>query len=678
MNRFAILNQQLYSHVSIANIALLQEVQQITLGIIRFSMILIILATILTISYLISHSFSLVENAILEKLLRKITQGIRQSLELQNIFDTACKEIFSVLQVDRVGIFKFNPNFGFKKGKFVAESVLPEFPSLLNITIHDHCFGKDYASLYANGKFMIADNIHQNDLTPCHLNMFDEFQVRACIVMPLIGANNELWGLLCVHQCATTRHWKQTEIDFLYQLVNQIEIAIAKAFLYNKLNKELLQRQKAQREIIERNQQLIMTNKKLADATRLKDEFLANMSHELRTPLNAILGMTEGLQDKVFGDLNDKQIKALKTIERSGTHLLDVINDILDLAKIESGNIKINCKPIAVEPLCKSSLIFIKQQALKKRIKLEMKLPLNMPEFFVDELRIRKVLINLLSNAVKFTPEKGHIILQVSTNNICDNNYKEISWINEDQTEVRQKFDFSCPEEEQKIKQYIHIAVIDTGIGIAPDKINKLFEPFVQIDSALNRQYEGTGLGLSLVKEIIRLHGGKIELISKLGAGSCFIIGLPSIPSESKSDYFNQTDCFEHTTEIIQPQMPSSFLILLAEDNKTNIISITSYLKAKGYQVIVATNGIEAITFAESHKPNLILMDIQMPRMDGLEAMRKIRSIQGLTEIPIIAVTALAMSGDRQKILDAGANDYISKPVTMKELTSVIQKFTQF
>ncbi|MGB8688407.1 MAG: PAS domain S-box protein, partial [Microcoleus sp.] len=227
--------------------------------------------------------------------------------------------------------------------------------------------------------------------------------------------------------------------------------------------------------------QLQQSNQELIRATRLKDEFLANMSHELRTPLNAILGMTEGLQEGIFGIVNEPQIKALQTIERSGSHLLELINDILDVAKIESGQIILDCTLVSVNHLCQSSLAFIKQQAMQKRIQLTIEQPPNLPDLFIDERRIRQVLINLLNNAVKFTPDGGRITLEVSRQLVLTDSYST----------------------DNLPQNYLRIAVIDTGIGIAPENINKLFQPFIQIDSALNRQYTGTGLGLSLVKRIV-------------------------------------------------------------------------------------------------------------------------------------------------------------------------------
>jgi len=411
------------------------------------------------------------------------------------------------------------------------------------------------------------------------------------------------------------------------------------------------------RDISDRKQaeaQLQQTNQELARATRLKDEFLANMSHELRTPLNAILGMAEGLQEQVFGKISDRQLKALQTIESSATHLLELINDILDVSKIVSGQIQLDCAPTAISQLCQSSLAFIKQQAMQKRIQILTKFPHNMPDLFGDERRIRQVLINLLNNAVKFTPEGGNINLEVSRLQVIS--------ASPDQTS-------------EEAREYVRIAIVDTGIGIAAENIQKLFKPFVQIDSALNRQYAGTGLGLALVKQIVELHGGKVGISSELGVGSCFSIELPCVPNTTSDA---ETIVSNQTTEISSLEFPkiskSAPLILIAEDNEANIMTISSYLMAKGYRIVLAKNGEEAISIASSAKPDLILMDIQMPVMDGLEATKQIRKIPMLINVPIIALTALAMTGDSDRCLDAGANEYLAKPVKLKQLAATIHQ----
>ena len=427
----------------------------------------------------------------------------------------------------------------------------------------------------------------------------------------------------------------------IYDQQGTVQYAIA-AF------QDISQRKQLEAEQAQTQLALERTNQELIRATRLKDEFLANMSHELRTPLNAIMGMTEGLLDYSFGELNPSQVKALKTVHRSANHLLTLINDILDVAKIESGQLELNLQPVGLSALCSSSLAFIKQQAFKKRLQISSDVPPSLPAVMLDERRILQALINLLNNAVKFTPNGGTIRLT------ADRKLETITSANGDP--------FPQP--------FLHLALHDTGIGIAPEDMDTLFQPFVQIDSALNRQYTGTGLGLALVRQLAELHGGSVTVTSEVGVGSCFTLVLPWVesvqaPSPSLTDDMGQQ---ETLPRVLHPP-----LVLLAEDNEANILTFSSYLKSKGYGLHIAQDGEEAIALAHAEHPDIILMDIQMPKCDGLEAIRRIRNDDALKAIPIIALTALTMKGDRDRCLAVGADEYLDKPVKLKQLVATIQ-----
>jgi PAS domain S-box-containing protein len=420
------------------------------------------------------------------------------------------------------------------------------------------------------------------------------------------------------------------------------------------------------RDISERKeyqQRLERSNAELLRATRLKDEFLANMSHELRTPLNAILGLSESLLSQMQGTINDRQKKYISTIERSGEHLLALINDILEVSKIEAGKLELELTTVSVVNLTKSSLSFIKQQAHNKQIQLDTTLAPNLGKIEVDERRIRQVLINLLNNGVKFTPEGGRVSLEVSLEECRSPSISTSPHLQDSTADLH----------------WLLFSVSDTGIGITPENQLKLFQPFVQIDGSLNRQYQGTGLGLMLVKQIVELHGGSVSIASEFGRGSCFTVRLPYRPhiedlTLSETPVLPEIDASQVSDLNGAQSQIEPPLILIAEDNQNNIDTLTSYLETFDYRMLIAKNGHEAIDFTKSHLPNLILMDIQMPCIDGLEAIQTIRQDPALAEIPIIALTALAMAGDREKCLAAGANEYITKPVKMKQLVMMIQK----
>jgi PAS domain S-box-containing protein len=460
--------------------------------------------------------------------------------------------------------------------------------------------------------------------------------------VPLI-AKGELKGMLEIFHRAEL-YPDQEWLDFLETLGGQAAIAIDNAQLFENLQRSNIE---LERRVAERTAELNHTNIELESANRAKDEFLANMSHELRTPLNSIIGLSESLLEQRRGSLNDTQEKSLQTIESSGRHLLELITDILDLSKIEAGKFEYRPQLILVEDLCRSSLAFINSQAVKKSIKVTYQNETSISSLSADPRRLKQILINLLTNAVKFTPENGQVTLQVQTD----------------------------PEQDR-----IQFSVIDTGIGIVPEDLQRLFQPFVQLDSTLSRQYDGTGLGLTLVQKLTDLHGGSVEVESEVGKGSRFTIHLPiGLETTEQSESAELDGALSGDTPGEKGiasfrETPARATILIAEDNAANILTLGDYLESHGYEIVIAHDGIEAIEKAESINPNIILMDIQMPVMNGLEAMAHLRMNPRFASTPIIALTALAMPGDRERCLKAGATEYMSKPVGLKLLAGTIAK----
>ena len=388
-----------------------------------------------------------------------------------------------------------------------------------------------------------------------------------------------------------------------------------------------------------RTAELSLANAELSRVMRSKDDFLSAMSHELRTPLNAVLGLSESLAEGVYGDMNTKQTKSINTIMESGQHLLTLINELLDIAKIGAGKMELDLTNFHVEDVCQSSLRFVLEQAQKKNIKLALIMDNKSVTLTADERRLKQILVNLLSNAVKFTDE-GSVTLETK-----------------------------CDVESESLM----FSVRDTGLGIAAEDLSRLFIPFTQLDSKLSRQYPGTGLGLTLVMKLVELHGGSVSVESKIGEGSCFAIRIPCKGLDvftSDAAKQNKIDAAqEMSLESLSENTP---LILIADDNEINLMTVTDYLLANKLRVIQARDGLEAVKMVREQVPSLVLMDIQMPLMDGLDAIAHLRADDKHAAIPIIALTSRAMVGDRERCLAAGADEYMSKPVNMKQLIKTI------
>ena len=398
--------------------------------------------------------------------------------------------------------------------------------------------------------------------------------------------------------------------------------------------------EKLEQRVADRTAELLMANAELSRVMRSKDDFLSAMSHELRTPLNAILGLSESLAEGVYGDMNTKQVKSINTIAESGHHLLALINDLLDIAKIGAGKMELELTKANVEDLCQASLRFVMEQAQKQKINLKLVMDNQSVMLTADERRLKQILVNLLSNAVKFTPNGGSVTLETK----CDLESESLMF-----------------------------SVRDTGIGIATEDLKRLFSPFTQLDSKLSRQYAGTGLGLTLVMKLVELHGGSVAVESEIGKGSCFTVRIPCKGLDTLNQH-NPSGTISLTEITPAETLPSNTpLILVADDNEINLMTVTDYLRANKLRVIQARDGLEAVKMVREHIPSLVLMDIQMPLMDGLDAIAHLRADDKHTDMPIIALTSRAMVGDRERCIAVGANDYLSKPVNMKQLVKTIR-----
>lgn len=386
----------------------------------------------------------------------------------------------------------------------------------------------------------------------------------------------------------------------------------------------------------QRQAEMLRRARDMADArNQAKSDFLANMSHELRTPLNAILGLSQMLQRQLYGELNAKQKEYIDAIRSSSDHLLSLINDILDLSKVEAGKQELCYTEIIVADLCKYCLKIVQERAYEKGIQLTQEIDSEVKTCMADERRLKQILLNLLSNAVKFTPE-GEVSLIV-----------------------------------KKQSQGIAFTVADTGIGIAAENLPLIFEPFQQIENALNAQVQGTGLGLALTRNLVQLHGREITVESILNQGSRFTICLPDLPP---SYVQSLEDCSEN--EGVYELGGRSGRILIADSDFYNAMLLKDYLQVLGYTVKHLSKVNDFLNQVQSFNPQLILMEMQFSqKISGLDLIYKLRQTSAFDNVRIIVITAMAMSSDREQCLKAGADDYLSKPIRLVQIESLLLKY---
>ena len=379
-----------------------------------------------------------------------------------------------------------------------------------------------------------------------------------------------------------------------------------------------------------------------------KSAFLANMSHEIRTPLNAIIGMSQLLKHTA---LDGSQAELVDSITNAGTQLLGIITDILDFSKIEAGKLAIRSSGFSLSTLVAKIHRLIQQRFDDKSIEFSIAIDPLIPDTLIgDELRLGQILTNLLSNAAKFTPKDGSVSLQMFT-----------------ALE-------SSPAEADAVT--VTFYVVDNGIGIPAERIDELFQPFNQIENQTSRSYEGTGLGLVITKNLIELMGGSIEVESKETQGSVFMLEIPFRTSDA--DAATSAKITEQVSAASLAIKPIKILtVLLAEDNIVNQRLVSKILERRGHTVIVAQNGREVLQRLSNNTVDAILMDCHMPEMDGFECTREIRrhSDTRIHKLPVIALTANAMVGAREKCIESGMDEYISKPVDINRLIHIVEDF---
>ncbi|NQE35394.1 response regulator [Microcoleus asticus] len=579
------------------------------------------------------------ESALRQRAIARIIERMRQTLDIRDIFYATTRELRETMKCDRVAIYRFNPDWS---GEFVAESLdrkwvsfiqAQEFDSSLTECVldnelcvvkkldrtlqevHDTYLQETKGGVYSRGRtYLCVPDIYKQGFDNCYIKLLEKFQAQSYVIVPIF-CGKKLWGLLASYQNSAPRQWTEAEINVAVDVGTQLGVALQQA--------ELLARTQRQ------SMELIKSKENAEVANRAKSQFLASMSHELRTPLNAILGFSQVMARN--SSITEEQKEYIEIINRSGEHLLELINDVLSMSQIEAGQITINENRFNLYRLLNSIKEMLQLKAHSKGLHLIFENIGDLPQYIqTDEAKLRQVLINLLGNAIKFT-QHGTVTLRVSSQ--AENNATE----------------------ENKSQLYFEIA--DTGPGISPSEISTLFKPFVQTETG-RKSMQGTGLGLPISQQFVRIMGGDIAVESQLDQGTTFSFNI-SVNLVTESD---RQEKLAVKQVIALEAGQQTYRILIVEDVAENRQLLLKLLVPLGFEVREATNGQEGIALQLTWKPHLILMDMLMPVMDGYEATRQIKQTLEGRQTIIIALTASAFDEQRQMILSAGCNDLICKP----------------
>ena len=582
-----------------------------------------------------------------ERLLNQVIAQIRQSLEVSVILETTVTEVRQFLQVDRLVIYQFSeafvkninsPKSRNKYGKITYESrISADIPSVLNLITENDCFTEipPYQTKYLNGEVRVINQVEQSYSTSfCLVNLLQKYQIAAKLIAPIL-VQGQVWGLLIAHQCFHPRRWQENEVNFLKQIGEHLAVAIYQAQLYAEVQ---AQKDTFEKRVIERTQELRDTLFAAQSASRLRSEFIDNISHELRTPLTCVIGLSGTLLhwfDQKKPLPIDKQQHYLKMIQDSGKKLMDLINGIIELSQLESGKSSLNFQTFSIFSLAQNILRELEKEANKKEItlNLDFQIDSNNNELYADRDRIQQILFHLLGNGIKFTPENGAVILRI--------------W-----------------EE----KNNIILQVEDTGIGIEKEQFAFLFEAFKQVTNTRHRTYEGSGLGLALTKQLVELHGGRIEVESLKNQGSIFTIFIP-IQDQNQQKNRNILSPVSQGKKLL---LNSGIVVL--ERNEELATLICELLTAAGYQVIWLIDSSTAIKQIELLQPGIVLIDQDFEdfRYIGktLKHSRKIKSLK------VVLLSDGISDSEWETITKNGIDAFLTKPVQPDFLLQELSSFT--
>ncbi|MCM1983873.1 hybrid sensor histidine kinase/response regulator [Lyngbya confervoides] len=580
-----------------------------------------------------------------EGLIHRVTNQIRQSLELPEILATAAHQVRQILGVERLVIYQFqtlDPGLlddrawdkatqsGASLGSVTYESRADEdLISALEFQ-ESYCWNPTSQSIqkFQRGKVLsIGDVQHRYQDFPCMQAFLQQLQVQSKVAVPIL-VKSQLWGLLIAHQCSYPRTWQPSDITFLEQISEHLSVAIAQAQLYHQLHK---QKETLENQVQQRTQELQEALVVVQAANQAKSEFLATMSHELRTPLTCVIGMSATLLRWSLGPLTDKQRSYLQTIHDSGEHLLELINDILDLSHLEAGKGSLRMGLFSISSLAHQSLQMLRDSAQSSGITLKAQINLSAgrDRFTADARRVKQILFNLLSNSIKFTPAGGSVTLRV--------------W---------------------RVEESVTFQVEDTGIGIAEAQQPLLFQKFQQLDTSYHRSYEGVGLGLALVKQFVDMHHGSIEVQSTEGQGSIFTVTLP-----------DQTPRLPHAAPAprLSPAQESS-RILLIENQDESAGLICDILTAAGYQLIWMIEGATAFPQVKILQPLVVILDIQPSLEHCLRLIQQIRQDPAIAQTKLLVLIPEDLTAAPHPFLNAGADAYLEKPILPEQLLHTLDR----
>jgi signal transduction histidine kinase/CheY-like chemotaxis protein len=536
-----------------------------------------------------------------------VGQAVSSSLNLTEVLNTIITQAVWLSASDGGSIYEFDEG----AREFRVETVCGTSPEAFDalrrarISLDDTFIGKA-ARL---GRPLELTDLHDTPLDP-HLNVLAESGWRSLVAVPMLR-EGRIVGAMVIRRHTPGRISKEIS-DLLETFASQSALALINAQLYRQL-----ERQSAALEV----------------ASRHKSEFLASMSHELRTPLNAIIGFSEVLLERMFGELNERQDDYLRDIWSSGKHLLELLNEILDLSKIEAGQMELNRSEFAVRESLEYCLNMVRERALKQRVLLSLEVDPEVGQLDADRLRFRQVVLNLLSNAVKFTPEGGHVDVRASIRD-----------------------------------QDLIVEVADTGPGVAAEDRQRIFDSFQQ-GARHPGQTEGTGLGLTLSKRILELHGGRIWVESEAGKGSTFGFALPTGSGEAASTSVPQAGLDSGLPTGLAPgQGPT---VVVVEDDRRSFDLLRVYLETAGARVVSARDGEEGLDTVRRLNPAGVVLDILLPGIDGWEVLARLKADPGTAAIPVVVVSML---DERGRGFALGAAEYLVKPVGKDQLLAALYR----